>query len=191
LDWKRALENRYPVAWSFDGLVAFETVAVSPYPEAVFNRKTQLGQRAWVDPESQSLHFRTGGCRCARVHPAQMKPTHQCCDYGTLHRWQVMDDRCENDRPEDAERSCQEPVSRRDALPQGHPVFFLLDLAASHCAIADEFPCGCGPSGAVLAMVQSIGNRLAPEGNPLGPGWRAEGLHGLPSRCGAIARRLH
>src|SRR5437763_12442 len=39
-----------------------------------------------------------------------------------------MDDRRKNYRPWDADRSCQEPVSPRDALPEDDLVFFLLDL---------------------------------------------------------------
>ena len=39
-----------------------------------------------------------------------------------------MDDRRKNYRPWDAQQSCQEPVSPRDALPKDDLVFFLLDL---------------------------------------------------------------
>jgi len=39
-----------------------------------------------------------------------------------------MDDRCKKYRGWDAQQSCQEPVSPRDALPEDDLVFFLLDL---------------------------------------------------------------
>ena len=39
-----------------------------------------------------------------------------------------MDDRRKNYRPWDAQESCHEPVSPRDALPENDLVFFLLDL---------------------------------------------------------------
>ena len=39
-----------------------------------------------------------------------------------------MDDRRKNYRAWDAQQSCQEPVSPREALPKDDLVFFLLDL---------------------------------------------------------------
>ena len=45
-----------------------------------------------------------------------------------LCRSQITDDRRKNYRLWDAQQSCQEPVSPRDALPKDDLVFFLLDL---------------------------------------------------------------